>query len=112
MNKLKKIVYSLRKSGIRAGKQMETKYGIWAILGMCVLILFLGGVKKKSEYILNFLVRVVVGLVCIYFANEFLAMQGISVSVGMNPYTAGILGVLGTGGFFLLYGISFCHYFL
>ena len=51
---------------------METKYGIGIIVGMCVLIIFLGGVKKKSEYILNFLVRVVVGLVCIYFANEFL----------------------------------------
>lgn len=91
---------------------MEIKYGVWVILGMCTLILFLGGVKKKSECILNFLVRMVVGLIGIYCFNELFAMQGISVSVGMNPYTAGVLGILGTGGFFLLYGISFCHYFL
>lgn len=91
---------------------MEIKYGVWVILGMCTLILFLGGVKKKSECILNFLVRMVVGLIGIYCLNELFTMQGISVSVGMNPYTAGVLGILGTGGFFLLYGISFCHYFL
>lgn len=106
------MVYSLKKSVIQAGSSMEIKYGVWVIIGMCALILLLGGVKKKSECILNFMVRMVVGLVCVYCFNEFLEIQGISVSVGMNPYTAGVLGSLGTGGFFLLYGISFCHYFL
>ena len=65
---------------------METKYGIWAILGMCVLILFLGGVKKKSEYILNFLVRVVVGLVCIYFANELHFYDNSAIIITEKPY--------------------------
>ena len=73
------MVYSLKKSVIQAGSSMEIKYGVWVIIGMCALILLLGGVKKKSECILNFMVRMVVGLVCVYCFNEFLEIQGISV---------------------------------
>ena len=90
---------------------MEKKYGIVVILGMCMLILLIGMIKKKGEMILNFFVLMVCGLVCVYFLNGYFAAQGIPVSVGMNPFSALTLGTLGAGGFALLYGISFCQFF-
>lgn len=43
----------------------------------------------------------------IFFVNEFLGAQGISVQVGLNPWTVLTSGILGTPGVALLYGISF-----
>ncbi len=89
---------------------MEQKYGAIVILGMCAFILLIGTMKKKAELILNFLVRMVVGLVCVYFLNEFLQAKGVPVEVGINPLCALTLGSLGTGGFVLLYGIACCKF--
>lgn len=89
---------------------MEEKYGIYIIIGMCLLILLIGLMKKKAELVLNFFVRMVIGLVCVYFFNNFLELQGIPVRAGINPVNALVLGTLGTGGLALLYGISFYCY--
>ena len=43
----------------------------------------------------------------IFFVNEFLEFENISVRVGMNPLTLLTSGVLGTPGVALLYGIAF-----
>ena len=89
---------------------MEQKYGAVIILSMCVVVLLIGMMKKKAERILNFFVRMVVGLVCVYFLNSFLQANGVAVAVGINPLSAITLGSLGTGGFALLYGIAFCQF--
>lgn len=89
---------------------MEQKYGVIIILSMCVLILLIGMMKKKAELILNFFVRMVIGLVCVYFLNDFLQANGIPVTVGINPLCAVTLGSLGIGGFALLYGIALCQF--
>lgn len=61
----------------------------------------------KSHFLINFLIRAIVGMAMIYFANEFLASQGIDVSVGLNPLTFLTSGTMGVPGVALLYGIVF-----
>ena len=61
----------------------------------------------KSHFLINFLIRAVVGMTMIYFANEFFDSQGIAVSAGMNPATFLTTGTFGIPGVALLYGIMF-----
>ena len=49
----------------------------------------------------------IIGSAMIFFVNEFLSAQGITVQVGLNPWTVLTTGILGTPGVALLYGISF-----
>ena len=86
---------------------MDMKFAAMAVAGICILVLLIGILKQKSEFILNFLVRMSVGLICVYFVNTFLAARGIGVAVGVNLLSALTLGSLGFCGFLLLYGILF-----
>ncbi|MEZ3485196.1 MAG: pro-sigmaK processing inhibitor BofA family protein [Lachnospiraceae bacterium] len=63
--------------------------------------------EQTPHLFVNFIVRVIVGAAMIFFVNEFLGAQGISVQVGLNPWTVLTSGILGTPGVALLYGISF-----
>ena len=66
--------------------------------------------EKAGELVVNFICRAIIGLGIIFFANQFLEKQGISVSVGINLIsflTSGILGVPGIG---LLYGVLFYRF--
>lgn len=83
------------------------EYGVAAIVMICVLVLAIGTLKQKSKVLFQFLARAVVGLVSIYFCNEMLELQNVSVSVGLNPVSFVTVGVLGVSGFALLYGILF-----
>ena len=56
---------------------------------------------------INFFVRLILGIAMIFFVNEFLEFENIAVRVGMNPLTLLTSGVLGTPGVALLYGIAF-----
>ena len=67
--------------------------------------------KFFSEVIVNFVVRMVIGLALIFFVNQFLALNDISMSVGMNPLTAATSGILGVPGVCMLYGMVFCSGF-
>ena len=86
---------------------MNKEMGIAAIVLICVLVLGIGLVKQKAEALLNAAVRVLAGAAAIYAANTIIAAQGSSVTVGMNPISLLTVGVLGAGGFGLLYGIVF-----
>ena len=63
--------------------------------------------EQTPHLFTNFIVRAIVGAAMIFFVNEFLSAQGISVQVGLNPWTVLTSGILGTPGVALLYGISF-----
>lgn len=63
--------------------------------------------NRKSSVIVNFLIRAVVGFAIIFFLNQFLAMKGMNVKVGMNPVTFVTTGTFGAPGVALLYGIAF-----
>nr|WP_294464211.1 pro-sigmaK processing inhibitor BofA family protein [uncultured Sellimonas sp.] len=61
--------------------------------------------EKGTEIIVNFIVRAVLGAAVIFFVNQFLESQKISVAVGLNPLTLLTGGILGIPGVALLYGI-------
>lgn len=86
---------------------MDLKYGIIAVAGICALVLVIGILRQKAEFLLNFFVRMVVGLVGVFVVNAILAQKGIDLAVGINAVSALTLGSLGFGGFALLYGILF-----
>lgn len=86
---------------------MEIKYAILALGIVCGLVLLIGFLRRKAEIVLNFFVRMVVGLVGVYIVNAILARNGIDIAVGINALSALTLGGLGFGGFLLLYGVMF-----
>ncbi len=63
--------------------------------------------ERQPHIMINFFVRVILGIAMIFFVNEFLEYENIAVRVGMNPLTLLTSGVLGTPGVALLYGIAF-----
>ena len=63
--------------------------------------------KFLSDLVINFFVRMMIGVMLIFLVNQFLAEKDIDVSVGMNPVTAVTSGTLGVPGVCLLYGIVF-----
>lgn len=81
--------------------------GMVAILGVCLLVLMIGAMGKKVEWLVNFILRAVMGAVGIYFINLLLTFQEIDVSVGINPVTVLTSGFLGFPGLAVLYGIRF-----
>ena len=86
---------------------MERFGGMAAILFVCVFVLVVGAFGRKIEWLVNFVLRAVMGTVGIYFANAFLLTQNIGISVGINPMTVLTSGILGFPGVIVLYGINF-----
>ncbi len=87
---------------------METYYGVAAIAGICLLVLFMGAVKQKSAgVLLAFVLRVFVGAVGICAVNSALKSQGIAVAAGINPVSLLTVGTLGISGLALIYAILF-----
>lgn len=73
---------------------------------MCFLVLVIVLAKNKKEFIVNVILRMVSGMVCIHFLNSLFVARGIDILVGINPGTVGTIGVLGIPGFLLVYAIS------
>lgn len=90
---------------VKTCKEKRMDYGIIAIVAICALVLLIGTLKQKSRIVFQFLMRASVGLVCIYFFNDFLKSKDISISVGLNPISFLTVGSLGISGVALLYGI-------
>ena len=86
---------------------MSNAGGMLAILGVCLIVLLIGAMGRKVEWLVNFVLRAVMGAVGIYCINYVLAMQQISVAVGINPFTILTSGILGFPGIAVLYGIHF-----
>lgn len=86
---------------------MKQENGFLIMIGICVLVLFIGVLKQKAAIVLNMIVRVIVGCVAIILFNDFLQKQGIPVAAGLNPLNLLTIGSLGTSGFALIYGILF-----
>lgn len=61
--------------------------------------------KRKSNVLLRFLFRGVLGLAVIFVVNQCLNSQGISMQVGYNEVSFLTSGILGIPGVALLYGI-------
>lgn len=63
--------------------------------------------EKGVGFMINFIVRAILGMAVIFFVNQFLEYQEISVSVGLNGLSFLTSGFLGLPGVALLYGILF-----
>lgn len=85
---------------------METYTGAMMILLACGGVLTLGAVRRKMEWLLNMVMRGILGTIGIYFVNSALAAAGISLGVGINGFTALTMAILGFPGFVALYGIG------
>ena len=85
---------------------MDTNAGIYLIVGILAVVLIIGAMKSRAEWIINFIFRAVTGTVAIFFMNGFLVSRGLSIAIGVNPFTVLTSGVLGFPGLIMLYGIN------
>lgn len=86
---------------------MEKYWAAAVIAGMCVLVLGIGALRSRAEWLLNFLLRACLGVLAIYVCNQLLASRGLGGAVGINLLTVLTSGTLGFPGVALLYGINF-----
>ncbi len=82
---------------------------ILLIMGVCVLVLLALACRRRLEWLLNFLLRGVLGAVAIYFINLAVTVQGYPALVGVNPATVLTCSVLGFPGLAALYGLQIFH---
>lgn len=81
-------------------------YILIGIIVLCIGIFIISFIRHKYEMIINFILRMVVGIVGIYFINTILNFKDINDIVGINGYSVLTIGALGTPGFVLLYAIG------
>lgn len=77
---------------------MENYTGAFLIIGILVFVLLIGAVKNKAEWMINFVLRGVIGMMAIYFLNLFLANVLPGMKLGYNPITFLASGALGLQG--------------
>lgn len=85
---------------------MNRYMGTLFIVLACVAVLLIGAVRRKIEWLLNFVMRSILGTIGIYFINMGLAALGISLGVGINAVTVLTSGILGIPGLLALYAIG------
>jgi len=61
--------------------------------------------KEKNQFLVNFIVRAILGMGIIFFANQFLVHNEIGFKVGFNAVSFLVSGALGLPGVAMLYGI-------
>lgn len=88
----------------------EHTMGMVALVAICAIVLFMGVMKRKMEWLLNVLMRSILGTIAIYFVNGALAGVGISLGVGINPLTVLTSGILGFPGLVAIYSVGFYNY--
>ena len=76
------------------------------IIVMLFLVIFIGAVRRKAEWIINFVLRMVMGTIFIYFTNRITHYYGLDISVAINPLSILVSGFLGIPGVAALYGIN------
>lgn len=61
--------------------------------------------NQGGSFVINFIIRAVLGMGLIFFVNQFLEVKGISMCVGLNGISFLTSGILGIPGVAMLYGI-------
>ncbi len=61
--------------------------------------------KDKNQFWVNFIVRAILGMGLIFFANQFFVHKEIALEVGFNAISFFVSGLLGLPGVAMLYGI-------
>ncbi len=91
---------------------MDNTIGIVMIGAACLLVLLVAAMRSRTQILLNFILRAVLGLLIIYFVDSFLDGRGIPVHVGLGAVSLVMSGLLGAPGVLLLYGIGVCAWLL
>lgn len=86
---------------------MEGQRGIIMIVGVCAAILLIGAVRRKAEWLLNLVLRAVLGTLAVAMVNVWMTEAGLTVLVGVNPISVLTSAFLGFPGLAALYGIQF-----
>ncbi|MCH5270588.1 MAG: pro-sigmaK processing inhibitor BofA family protein [Lachnospiraceae bacterium] len=86
---------------------MPNSQGMLLVIGICAAVLLLISLQKRAEWLLNFILRMVMGSLAILAINASLPGLGIAGGVGLNPVTVLTTGLLGFPGLTALYGIYF-----
>lgn len=86
---------------------MNSQTGVIAIVGVCALILLMGAMRKKKEWLLNLVLRTVLGTLAVLSVNMMMEKAGMTVVVGLNPVTLLTSAFLGFPGLAALYGVQF-----
>lgn len=89
------------------GGNMNSQTGVIAIVGVCALILLMGAVRKKKEWLLNLVLRTVFGTLAVLSVNMMMEKAGMTVVLGLNPVTLLTSAFLGFPGLAALYGVQF-----
>ena len=71
------------------------------------MVLLIGAMKSRAEWIINFVLRGVMGMMIVYFLNFLLADTMPDMRIGYNSITFLAGGFLGVPGVAMLYGINF-----
>lgn len=82
---------------------------ILLIMGVCVLVLLIFSWRRGMEWLMNLVLRGVLGAVAIYFINLAVEVRGYPMLVGINPATVLTCSVLGFPGLAALYGLQILH---
>lgn len=83
------------------------KYGMFAIVGICLLVLGMGALKQRFGLLFGFFSRILIDGVGIVCCNFVLKTQEIPVALGINPVSLLTAGSLGISGIAMLYAILF-----
>lgn len=85
---------------------MDHTMGTLLIILACMVVLLIGAVRKKIEWLLNIVMRSVLGTLAIFFMDMVFNFFGVSIGVGINAVTVLTSGILGFPGLVALYGIG------
>ncbi len=90
------------------GRVLMDKYmGTIFIIGILAIVLLIGVLRSRAEWIVNFLLRGISGMLLIYFVNFFLTKYMPEMEIGYNIATFLTSAILGFPGVAVLYGINF-----
>lgn len=90
-----------------SGINMNGQTGTLLIVGVCAGVLLIGAMRRRVEWLLNFVLRTVLGTLAILLLNAGMKKLGIESGVGVNPITVLTSGLLGFPGVAVLYGVQF-----
>lgn len=86
---------------------MDEQRGMIVMVGVCAAVLLIGAVRRKREWLLNLVLRAVMGTLAVTVINFCMTKAGMTVLVGVNPLSVLTSAFLGFPGVAALYGIQF-----
>ena len=66
---------------------MNGQTGVIAIVGVCALVLLMGAVRKKKEWLLNLVLRTVLGTLAVVTVNMMMETAGLNGGGGVKSVT-------------------------